>query len=388
MDRRKAQRFLIAAVLMLSVAVNFNGVAANPIHAPLEKDITAEGEAAIGVSGKTAARDAALAQALCNAILQVAGGYVESKTEVINMALKESYTKLITDGFASVDKVLAENDRGDTYWVKIKAIVTPKPLAEKLKAKRLLREWKIMVVIPEQHLSRPNIPDPAAETQVIGCLVRAGFFVVDQSQYERIRYDRQVRLAAKGDIEAACAIGKQYGCDIIIVGEAFTQMIGRWPTSAGVDVVACRGRLEYRAVRVDTAEIVSAGDLHETGRDATEELASKVALSEAGKSISPAIITDLLLLPGSSTRHVQLKISGLKKASDAQRLEKALRDLPGVEKVTRFRYDNGVDIVDLTVSAATSENLAALIEEHPSLDGFQIEVSSDSKSRIIARCRY
>ena len=54
MDRRKAQRFLIAAVLMLSVAVNFNGVAANPIHAPLEKDITAEGEAAIGVSGKTA----------------------------------------------------------------------------------------------------------------------------------------------------------------------------------------------------------------------------------------------------------------------------------------------------------------------------------------------
>jgi len=76
------------------------------------------------------------------------------------------------------------------------------------------------------------------------------------------------------------------------------------------------------------------------------------------------------------------------RTSDAQRLENALRGLPGVEKVTRFRYDNGVDIVDLTVSAATSENLAALIEEHPSLDGFQIEVSSDSKSRIIARCRY
>ena len=37
------------------------------------------------------------------------------------------------------------------------------------------RHWRVIVLIPEQHLERPRIPDPAAETMICKQLIVADY---------------------------------------------------------------------------------------------------------------------------------------------------------------------------------------------------------------------
>ena len=61
---------------------------------------------------------------------------------------------------------------------------------------------KIMVVIPEWHISH-WIPDPAAETAIIGALVDAGYRVVDQKTAAEVRANEQTRQRVLGSQQAA-----------------------------------------------------------------------------------------------------------------------------------------------------------------------------------------
>ena len=138
-----------------------------------------------------------------------------------------------------------------------------------------------MVVIPEQHLTR-RIPDPAAETEIIKLLVEGNYRVIDQNQIRTIRYNDEMRQAARGDATAALAVARQFGAEIMIVGEAFSQA-----AEAGhAGMVTCRARVEARMFRTDTGEILAADGKHASGIDGTEELAAKKALAAAGNQVA------------------------------------------------------------------------------------------------------
>ena len=381
---------LALAVVLAPGSVWAEPAAESAVHQKNDKrSVTVVGRAAIRDNDQAAARRGAIADALRAAVEQGVGVYVDAKSLVEDAALISDRILTKATGFAVIRSVNWERmtpDRAE-YQVEITADVSSVPLVEALKQLGLTRRWRVMVVIPEQHLGR-TIRDPAAETEMIKLLLRQGFYLVDQKQSAEVRNSSVMRQIEQGDFKAAAEVGRRYGADILVTGEAFSQETFRKPVEGGriqMVVVGCRARVEYRAIRVDTAEIVSADGAHESGMDATTELASKKALAAAASKLAESGTQDLLLIPAAGTYQVQIEVSGFTRIGNAFAFEEALRKLPGVRQVTRQNYTGGVDLLEVQVESELYERLSADLETHADFARFKIAVQSDNKNQIVAR---
>lgn len=142
---------------------------------------------------------------------------------------------------------------------------------------------KIMVILPEFHITR-RIPDPAGETEINRKLIEAGFPVVDPAIYATIRNGAKFEEAAKNPA-AAISLGKQFGADIVIFGEAFSQLAG---TTNGQ--TSCRARVEVRAVKTSDAIIIATNGLEAGALDIAEFVAAKSALRSAASLIGDYLL--------------------------------------------------------------------------------------------------
>lgn len=262
------------------------------------------------------ARDIAIQDALRSAVEQAMGTYIKSETLVKNARLISD--EIFSKTGAYVQKYYIQNEIATRtlYKVKIEAYIASDKLQDDLSAIGLLMLQKhkprVMVVIPEQHLTRRRVPDPAGETEIIKRLLQKGFKVVDQSQVKRIRYNDQVRAALTGDDKTAAKIGLQYGAEVIIIGEAFSE----FATKGGVlgNMISCRARVEARAIRTDTGEIIAAEGKQAAGIDISENIAGKKALQNAGGQLGEYLIAQILSRWRSEvadTTSVQLAIAGM-----------------------------------------------------------------------------
>lgn len=222
---------------------------------------------------------------------------------------------------------------------------------------------RVMVVIPEIHITR-KIPDPAGETEIIKKLVAHGFNVVDQKQVAAIR-DREKVLTALKNPQAAAALGVEFGADIIIIGEAFSELASR-----DRNFISTRARVEARAIQTSTARILAADGKFGSGLDIAEFVSAKTALRNAGTQWADYFIAQICQAPltnggGSSTTEavsssVEVLVSNvsfaqLKQFSD--RLEK----ISGVKSVEK-KLTGNVARVDVQYDGS-AEKLADAISE-------------------------
>ena len=142
---------------------------------------------------------------------------------------------------------------------------------------------KIMVILPEYHITQ-RIPDPAAETEINRKLIEAGFPVVDPAMFATKENNVAFINASKNPM-LAISLGKKFGADIVIYGEAFSERTGIQGKQ-----VTCRARVEVRAVRTDDATIIAANGLEAGALDNGEFVAAKSALRSAG-----GLVVDYLL---------------------------------------------------------------------------------------------
>ncbi|MEZ4598310.1 MAG: hypothetical protein R2940_00780 [Syntrophotaleaceae bacterium] len=162
---------------------------------------------------------------------------------------------------------------------------------------------KIMVVVPEYHITHPDpqedvqtednivpIPDPAGETEIIKYLIQEGFQVVDQGVVEKIRYNEQIKAILNGDSDLAQRIGLEFGAEILIVGEAFSELATR--NSFG-GLTSCRARVEAKAILTESGVIIASEGTFSSGLDTAENIAGKKALQKAGKKVVGAMLTSL-----------------------------------------------------------------------------------------------
>jgi len=117
--------------------------------------VEVEGQAVISNGNEVAARDAARADAVRKAIEQVVGVYVSSESLTRNFELIRDEIYARANGFAVIEKILQEGAQGGIYRTKAQVKVYlvqndegKQALAEKLRDLGLLRQLRIMVVIP------------------------------------------------------------------------------------------------------------------------------------------------------------------------------------------------------------------------------------------------
>lgn len=344
--------------------------------------VKAEGVGDITAGRESRARDTAIEDALHKAVEQAIGIFIQSETVVKNSMLINDEIIARSKGYIQKYVIVGESNDGSIYRITVEATVSSDKLQDDLAAIGLLMARKhkprVMVVIPEHHLTK-RIPDPPGETEIVKKLLEKGFKMVDRSQVAKIRYNDQVSAAIKGDSALAVKIGQQYGAEVVIIGEAFSESAG-----AGIGgMVSCRARVEARAVKTDTGEIVAADGKYATGLDITEAIAGKKALQQAGGELADYLAEQILAKWSSdvtNTNSVELIVSGVNYAQFAQlksALTSSVRGVRGIHQRT-FTGNRAVMEVDLKGDVqAFADDLA-----QKDFKGFAVEVSDFSASRV------
>jgi len=342
----------------------------------------------------TSAERSALHDAMQNAIEQMVGILIPAESFGKNF---EPISERITDkpqglplseakGYIKKYDVLHSRKRNDVYTVLIKAQVSTKLVKDDLAMLNLfpvkpnlaaMHKPRVMIVIPEQHIGRVVL-DPAGETEMIRLFVENGFTVVDQAQVAKIRVSDRVKAALRGDQKAAAAIGKQYGAEVLIIGEAFSET-----AEPAHGLSTCRARIEARAIESDTALILTANAKHAGGSDMTENVAGKKALQRAGGLLADYFIEQILTKWSekvTTSDEVRLVISKVK-FNQLVQFEKALKtQISGVEAVHRRSFE--VDVATIDVQAKIDAQQLAEELTTKKFEGFDVEVTGFTANRV------
>ena len=235
---------------------------------------------------------------------------------------------------------------------------------------------KIMILIAERPLTNRTTKD-AVETEMIRKFTEKGFKVINPAALKRNRNSNQISSIMRGDTDLAANIGRQYGAELLIVGEAFSE---RGKVTYGLRT--CRATVEARVIEVDTMRIIVANSQNAAGADATENIASKKALQNAGGLLADYFIDEVVKewsARAASTYDVQLVISGLT-FSQLVQLEETFKKWSGVDTLYRQSFDSGIAVIELR-SQHRAQKLAEELVNKP-FNGFSVEVTNFTANRI------
>lgn len=355
----------VAAALLLSIGAPVlaqQDTDRTPVRAsvaPVEtREVVAEGRAPIPFNADSPqaailqAKKAAQAQALRSAVEKALGIYVSARTLTANYQLVRDEVTTRAEGFATLQEVLSEKVGPTEVRVTLRALVSLKPLAKQLKTLGLTRAWRI--AITESQGTTPGDCD-AAVTSLEDELSRAGFVVAANPKEADVTVTLAPRLKRVHAMNLRTAAGP-------------------------MTMHSIRGDLTIKAVRA--GETVAAFSASETEAHIDAETAAGESVAAAARNIAPRLIESLLILPASLSQPVVLEISGLSGATQAAKIEDALKALGGVQSVTRRGLAQGKARWELEVYSDAISQLARDVE---GLRAARLQVQSESRTRITAR---
>lgn len=233
---------------------------------------------------------------------------------------------------------------------------------------------RFMVVIPEVHIRR-QVPDPAGETEIIRKFLEKGFTVVDQNQIAAIRYKERVTNAVKNP-QAAASLGVEFGADIIVIGEAFSEFAGREQ-----NLFSCRARVEARAIQTSTGNILTANGAHAGGADISELVAGKAALRNAGSELADYLIGKICQTSQSgngASSSIEIQLTNVN-FRQMQQFTSMLENLPGVKRSQKQLTGNKAIIY--TQYSGSADDLASIISTRNN-SGLRFDVKGLSGNKI------
>lgn len=241
---------------------------------------------------------------------------------------------------------------------------------------------RIMVILPETHISRPA-PDPAGETELIRQLLEAGFKLVDQSQSKKVRENEQFLAHLQNDPLKVAALGREYGAEVVVFGEAFSETVGNAP--AGVKVMA---RVEARAVRCDTAEILVAHGLESVATEASELVSAKKALRQAGQLVAKYFVEQLASRwsrEAEEARSLEVLIADIS-YPQLVKLKVALKgEVDGVQAFHQRSYEQSLARFEVDYEGDPQDLVDTLVSR--SFDGHELELVKLTGSKVEMRLR-
>lgn len=251
------------------------------------------------------------------------------------------------------------------------------------------RTYRIGVFIPEQHLER-KVPDPAVETRIRGLLIEEGFKIMDIEQAMKLKmYATVDKLIdnTPGSLDEAIRLARGAGVDILVVGEAFSEEVARQnvETELGNTVnIRCRARIELRAYKTDTAEIIFSDSLHQTGPpEPTVPLSSKAAFDAGARSIAPSLIDKLSKLPNPTWARLEVEIRNITLTQGTE-IRGVLKSFPGMIDIEDYRFESGNLKMEVKLLVSLQKDLATKLETSPKLKKYKLKVQTANNTKVIA----
>lgn len=311
----------------------------------------------VTVTGAGATQAEAENDALRRAVENTLGVLVDSQTLVEkNVVLQdEIYTQ--SKGFITDYKVREKKQSSLGWSVTIDATVDDAPNSRLMNEltrlgliDRVLRNPKIAVMIPEQHIAY-RVPDPAGETAVVKKFLAAGFTNMVDISKERLQYNNPYNLNDDDMQNLASSLQ----ADILVVGQAFSEGAGdvsRFINGAkgNTGVVSCRARIEAKMYIARTGQIIAADGKYGSGVDISEAVAAKKALAAAGESLGDYLV-DALLSTDINRKGMELVVIG-GDFSKINEIKTALSGISGVKNAVLSGYANGRGTFSVQYSGA------------------------------------
>ena len=232
---------------------------------------------------------------------------------------------------------------------------------------------KVLVMVDEKALG--SISTSEVETMAIKKLAEKGVETVDQSMVQANLERIQKALRGAGDSRAAAVMGREFGADVMLIGEAVAK-----PNAARIgdsNLRSYMASVSFRAVRVDNSVNIASASETGTAVAMDDVTGSSKALKAAGEKALKAVVPELISkwenpnAKGTATerrRQIEVTVGGMDQIWKLKETRVRLKDMKKeIESVTQKSYAQGAAIF-LVESFLPAEELAEALVLNPPTD--------------------
>ena len=315
-----------------------------------QKCVNAEGEATIINNDVPSARMESIARARWAAIEQVVGVDVKAGSFVQNFMLVDDVIKTQVGGVVRSHKVLNEENRGDTLFVKINACIEPGKAQQAVSS--LALNNAIAVFIPARKLSRELDETNIVSETLIGKLIEQGYTVTDIAPSSAIDAAAIDRAAQTGNTMTLRSVMYKFLSNVLIIGKIDPNISVRKGEEIGYGLkmpfANVTVRMTYRIVarngKTGNMDILAAGTAEGKGLANSAEDAAAVGLKYLVEKLTPGILDKMAQYIQTNMKKVRIKVNGVTDLDTNMEVKNILQNVvwvSGVEETQIGEYTVG-----------------------------------------------
>ncbi len=230
---------------------------------------------------------------------------------------------------------------------------------------------KVMVMVDEKALG--SVSTSEIETMAVRKLAAKGVETVDQSMVQANLERIQKALRGAGDSRAAAVMGREFGADVMLIGEAVAK-----PNAAKIGDSNLRSYMasaSFRAVRVDNSVNIASASETATVVAMDDITGSSKALKAAGEKALKTVVPELVKKWENPTAagtayekrlEIEITVGGMDQIWKLKETRVRLKNMKKeVESVTQKSYAQGVAIFRVKSFLPAEELAEALVLNPP-----------------------
>ena len=375
--RDVSRRAWLLTALLLIVGIS----AALGVRRPAPKQV-------VVVTGKgagtgEAARDEALRDAMRRAVERVAVKlYSETHTKNYVTVLDRVLAR--AQGYVTDHRIIRETVEDGVTVLKVKVTVATQTVVDDWGAIQVALETAgkpRLLIVSDDTVDGDLSPQFITEFALTQYLTNKGFPIVDHRQLKEISIKEMKAARAAGDLGRVAKIASQYNGEIVLVGEAIATYGGTLDI-AGVTVRQYAATMRLKAVRTDTAEVLTSVDAIGRASNMNRGGAAEESLKKAAREVGKKLVKGIMVrwrdesFGGSALTVVITKAN----FTGLDRLMGILKTTKGVSSVVQRTFRGGTAELEVTTTK-TPRRMAQLLE---SLDEVKLSVQEMTARRIVA----
>ncbi|MEW6674985.1 MAG: hypothetical protein AB1348_03045 [Nitrospirota bacterium] len=318
------------------------------------KCVDSEGEAVIVGSDVPSAKTEAVARAKWSAIEQTVGVEVKAQSIVQNMALVDDAVSKQIRGIVTGYRILREESKKDTIWVKINACVEPTKAREAVSTLALnnsiailipARKPKVISEYESKHESYVQTTDEYEETNIlseslIGKLTEQGYQVVDVAPTHTMDAADIEKALKSGNYMTLRSLMYKFLSNVLLIGKIDYTISTRKGQDIGYGISmpfnSVTVRLTYRIVTRDNTGkmvILAAGTEEGKGLAMNVEDATAKGMKELAEKLTPVILDKMGKYIQGIAKKVQVRVDGITDINTNFEVKEALQNIAWVTNV-------------------------------------------------------
>jgi hypothetical protein len=330
----KMHFYLLAMLLLLSVAVNNAAAQTKCIHA--------EGVAAIMNNDKPSAKLEAVARAKWTAIEQVVGTEVKAQSFVQNFTLVEDVVKTKAGGVVKSYQVVDENLKDGILHVTIKACVEPSRAREAVSQLGLNNSIALFIPArkPGRHGDEFEENNILSET-LVAKIIEQGYSVVDVAPTQAIDAKEIEKAMRSGSTLTLRSMMYKFLSNLIIIGKVDYTISTKKGEDIGYGLSMpfnnVTVRLTYRILAKNSKtghmEILTAGTEQAKALANSTEDAAAQAMKELAENLTPALLDTIGQYIQGNTKKVAVQVNGVRDLETVLQVKSLLQNIVWVSAV-------------------------------------------------------